>query len=859
MKKTINRLFEGIKKTIIHFGFISLIIIPVFVILNVVLFTVRGVQNNIIERNLYTEASSELNNINVFLETEINGFHEDMHIVEHANEMQDYLINPTPEHALAYELMFSRVMSSKLYMKRLILIDQMGHMTYEVKRDDAQNLITSDTNLGSINLEDYYEALQSFSVDYVYISNIHLEDQFVISFIKPLFVDTDIVGYIYIDFSIDNILDVIARYESANMMHIKFGLLNEPYMWISQMDDSVTLVEDQHQINDVLTAIEEDPYTIFHIFNFDDQQNHYVVDSSNQIYMFASIDKAGAVANSGYILNRYPWIIALFNLATLFGISYLALAIRKKNENLILLNANIYLSEKSSEAVVITDHQMRVTYINDTFTDLFGYRKDEIYEQSLYDYVGLKNHLPILDTHIQNEYEYFNWSRTKSGIYLLSHLRMKSEHALRKSQRHYIFVYSEPRIELEDFQKYFVKKESTLIALQSLLNHQDFDHKKTTAIMIRVEDTDVNAFAYYLRMHLDPTYMVMRIQYHYLLIYANIEANHFQQAINQIDMLIERYRYFPYVSREFSFLYVISRVSEHTKDLSSLLDHLLITLEIARKSSKYKYLIYTPQMQYQIEREKEIRNALDQAFVNDEFYINYQLQMNMKNKTYSGVEALLRWQSESLGNVGPSEFIPVIEDSYYINQLSRTVLKNVIKDFTPYVTQLPKTFRIAINMTAFDFNDEDLIMEYIDMIEASLLRTNQFTFEITEGHYIDNLEKTNRIINILHAKDILVAIDDFGTGYSSINSLKSLRVDYIKIDRSFIKDYPEKDNGDMLKTMINLIHGLNKTVVVEGTETHEHIKFCTDNHCQYIQGYFINKPVDIKEMMHQFLDPKKPL
>jgi EAL domain-containing protein (putative c-di-GMP-specific phosphodiesterase class I) len=254
-----------------------------------------------------------------------------------------------------------------------------------------------------------------------------------------------------------------------------------------------------------------------------------------------------------------------------------------------------------------------------------------------------------------------------------------------------------------------------------------------------------------------------------------------------------------------------------------------------------------------IQRENDIIKELESGFAMDEFYLHYQVQQNLEDNTFSGVEALLRWNNINLGNVPPNEFIPIIEDSFYINQLTIMVARKVIEDFKPYVDNLPKNFKISINLTNFDFGNDYIMDSILHIIEEGMIPAKYFTFEITESNYLENIDKTNRIIGKLHKKNINIAIDDFGTGFSSINSLKSIEVDKVKIDRTFIKNYPDQDNGDMFSIIANLIKSFDKEIIVEGTETKEQIEFSKLNKCHTAQGYYISRPIPIKDFIEKYI------
>jgi EAL domain-containing protein (putative c-di-GMP-specific phosphodiesterase class I) len=300
----------------------------------------------------------------------------------------------------------------------------------------------------------------------------------------------------------------------------------------------------------------------------------------------------------------------------------------------------------------------------------------------------------------------------------------------------------------------------------------------------------------------------------------------------------------------------IALADNKTITKADIIENAFIALQMSKTRKNIKHLVYSDEINKIIKREKDIYAQLDHGFNFDEFYLLYQIQKDIKRNSFTGVEALLRWNNSLLGNISPGEFISIIENSFYINRLSIMVVNKVIKDFTPYVQYINEDFRISINLTYFDFFNDYIIHNLVDIIEKSIIPTKNFCFEITESGYLENQDKTNAIIDYLHSKEISVAIDDFGTGFSSLEVLKNIHIDKVKIDRSFIKDYPEKDDGAMFKTIVSLVKNMNLGVLVEGTETKEQVDFSLISGCDEIQGYYISQPIYIENLVRKYLNKK---
>ncbi|MFA6648053.1 MAG: EAL domain-containing protein, partial [Candidatus Izemoplasmatales bacterium] len=365
-------------------------------------------------------------------------------------------------------------------------------------------------------------------------------------------------------------------------------------------------------------------------------------------------------------------------------------------------------------------------------------------------------------------------------------------------------------------------------------------------------------FAEFLKEHLGPKFKISIPKETYTIIYTNLNKLEleFQELIDSIDSLIDKYKQLPNVNAALEYNFGVAKADNKSESKADLISNAFIALQMSKLQKNIKHLIYTEEVEKVIKKEKLIFDQLEYAFNNDEFYLQYQIQKDIKNSKYVGVEALLRWDSSILGNVSPVEFIKVIENSFFINRLSIMVLGKVINDFTPYIDLVNENFRISINLTYFDFFNDTIINSLVNLIEKSPFSPKNFCFEITESGYIENKYKTNEIIDYLHSKGIIVAIDDFGTGFSSLEVLKSLNVDKIKIDRSFIKDYPISDDGVMFKIIANLVKTLGFSSIVEGAETKEQIDLIIKNGIIEVQGYFVSKPLYIENLVKKYLNTK---
>jgi EAL domain-containing protein (putative c-di-GMP-specific phosphodiesterase class I) len=207
-----------------------------------------------------------------------------------------------------------------------------------------------------------------------------------------------------------------------------------------------------------------------------------------------------------------------------------------------------------------------------------------------------------------------------------------------------------------------------------------------------------------------------------------------------------------------------------------------------------------------------------------------------------GVEALVRWDNPDLGLVPPVRFIPLAEDTGFINQLGKWVLYESCRQMIRWQEAGLVVPKIAVNLSVKQFERGSIVSMVADILKETGLAPERLQLEVTES-VIMNTGDALVFINDLHAIGVGLAIDDFGTGYSSLAYLKQLPVQTLKIDRSFIKDISTDSNDEAIAiAIIQLGKSLNLSVIAEGVETEDQAAFLLRHGCNLAQGYFYSRP-----------------
>lgn len=290
----------------------------------------------------------------------------------------------------------------------------------------------------------------------------------------------------------------------------------------------------------------------------------------------------------------------------------------------------------------------------------------------------------------------------------------------------------------------------------------------------------------------------------------------------------------------------IALYPEHGADVENIMKKADTAMYIAKEKGGNNYVFYNDSFQVliseQLWMETQLRKALDTGA--EEFTLFYQVIMDSKTSTIAGMEALIRWNHPLKGNIPPSEFIPVAEQTGLIIPLGRWVLQQACSQNKKWQDAGYEKVRVAVNLSARQLYSDSFTDEVRIVLEETGLEAKYLELEITEGYIIKNPEYVNNILQDLKDMGVTVAIDDFGTGYSSLAQLKRYPIHTVKIDQTFIRNIKaDSNNRAIVRAVIELAHGMNLKVIAEGIETEDERSFIVSQQCDEMQGYFFSKPV----------------
>jgi diguanylate cyclase (GGDEF)-like protein len=289
-------------------------------------------------------------------------------------------------------------------------------------------------------------------------------------------------------------------------------------------------------------------------------------------------------------------------------------------------------------------------------------------------------------------------------------------------------------------------------------------------------------------------------------------------------------------------------------------DDLVRQADIAMYASKDaggdRYTLFNEGMSTQVMRHIEIEHDVRDALLQEQFKFALQAQIDINTGKLVGFEALIRWLHPKSGYIMPDEFIPIMENSESMITLGYWGIKRAFSILANLESQGMSGYRIAVNLSASQFLDPNLINFMREQLAQSEQGADQIELELTERTVVADIEQTKGIMHQLKALGFSFSIDDFGTGYSSLAYLSHLPVDIIKIDRSFIAGM-ENSSADkqIVKSTVAMVRKLGMKVVAEGVETKEQLNTLSTMCCDIAQGYYISKPV-LEEELYQALPSK---
>lgn len=299
----------------------------------------------------------------------------------------------------------------------------------------------------------------------------------------------------------------------------------------------------------------------------------------------------------------------------------------------------------------------------------------------------------------------------------------------------------------------------------------------------------------------------------------------------------------------------ITLTPDDSTDANTLMKNADLAMYRAKELGRNNFQFFSEDMNRSILEHLALEKEIGEALAREQFSLVFQPKISLFDYHITGVETLLRWNHPDKGFIPPDRFIPVAEETGQIIEIGSWVLEQSCRQISSLIRSkvLPSTTKVAVNLSARQFNDPNILARIRSVIDISNIPPQCLELELTESTLMDDVESAIKTMQEIKKIGVSIAIDDFGTGYSSLAYIKRFPIDVLKVDRSFVMDIPG-DQNDMAITaaVIAMAHKLSMTVVAEGVETEEQLHFLRRNNCDEGQGYLFSRPLSLAQL-HQFL------
>lgn len=300
------------------------------------------------------------------------------------------------------------------------------------------------------------------------------------------------------------------------------------------------------------------------------------------------------------------------------------------------------------------------------------------------------------------------------------------------------------------------------------------------------------------------------------------------------------------------FAFGLALVEDTSMDYRTIMNYARFSCSNYKKTREFKN--YSKIVE-ELSRENRLNYMFENSLKNGEFKVYLQPKMNIKNNRCRGAEALVRWIHPEEGMISPGEFIGLFEENDKIIELDFYVFEEVCKIIKSWIDNDKNVVPISVNLSRKHLKNTVFIDKFVDIKNKYSVPDGLIEFEILESVALDD-EKINILISILnkiHQNGFLCSLDDFGSGYSLLSVLSELRVDTIKLDRKFFRDFEDERSKNVIESFINVCERINTKVVAEGIESKEQLDYLRKVNCELVQGFIFSKPIDVESFEKSFL------
>ena len=560
-----------------------------------------------------------------------------------------------------------------------------------------------------------------------------------------------------------------------------------------------------------------------------------------------------------------------------------------------LLQASVVF-ESTAEGVVITNTRQEIVAVNNAFTQITGFAKTDVIGKPASILKSGRHDGSFFDS-MNREIREFGewqgeiWNRKKSGEIFPELLTINKVQNARGEITHYVGVFTDiTSIKRSEAELTYLAHHDPLTGLANrlLLNSNLAQiikraNRKNQEIAVLFLDLDrfknindsmghpqgdrlLEVVASRLVANIRDMDMIARLGGDEFVIIAD-SINHVSEAAqiaeNTLACLTNPFQ----VNGHEIFVNAsigISLFPKDGKDVETLIKNADAAMYRAKEKGRNNYQFYTEELTVVAFEKISLETSLRHALNRNEFLLHYQPQISLFTGRLVGMEALIRWECPERGMISPATFIPVAEETGLIVPIGEWVLRTACKQNQQWIEKGYPPVPVSVNLSARQFHTQGLTSLVSEILASSGLDAKHLELELTESLMMQDVDLSIKIMEEFDQMGVKLSIDDFGTGYSSLNYMKSFPIYKLKIDQSFVRDIgTDRDNKQIVVSIIMLGHSMNLNVIAEGVETKEQLDYLRDYHCDEIQGYYYSRPVPPDEFESffekQFETPSKPV
>ncbi len=860
-----------------------------------------------IER-VISEATLQDTNTSLILERYMAEVIENLKVIRDADEFDTYFEEKSEENFQEVENLFIRIMTNKTDYDLLRYIDMDGSEIIRVYNDENIGIVSME-ELENQSQAYYFIESMGLANDEIYISpldlsieddEIEVPEKPVIRVATPIFDDNNhLQGIIVINYNAGYFLEILSKdLLNENISISEYYILNGKGEYIlhpNGEDNFSFMYEDKKE----LTFIKENP-EVWEQMIADNFIGSYI--TNNVVYSYYESSNKIREENTQYaekwivvhamhtenlssvnhifreLLFTNNLIVFIVLVVMSFVVAYFIERIRRVDSE---LDITMKIANSTNDAVVIMDKDTTITFVNEAYENATGYTKHEVIGTKISDYKSGKHNEMFYDLmwkriNEKGSWEGKMWDRRKDGLLYPQKIKILSVKDKKNTfTHHYIATFSDmsgTKRRSDKFNSVYYREGKLTIPNKHLmidLVAQSAKKEDANFMILYMAIENYNQLLSSFEEYAFDIPTIFADLIHPIIqkgdFIAQTESNLFVAIIDRNHIEVPTQIYVNNLRKEigkviningrdvfFKIRIGVSLWPEDTSNIERLLLNSMIALEWTSHIHESEIAFFNEKMMEEMIQENEIESCLGKAISNDELSLVYQPQIDISSGKIIGMEALLRWNSKELGNVSPAIFIPIAERNYLIIDIGTWVIENVCRDLEYLNTThhfADKKIRCAINISAIQMGESGFVSKLLGIMDKYHVPRKQLEIEITENLLVVNDIKNMENLDTIRSNEISVAIDDFGTGYSSLSYLNTLRIDKIKIDRSFIKNFPENDDGKLAKILVEMSKTLDIKVLTEGAETEEQVEYLKGIGCNYIQGFYYSKPLVLDDFI----------